>query len=183
VATRPSPRYRFAPARPGEPIYGAARPGFGAEAVDADAVAAWIGFMKARGIRRVCCLLSPPELASYRPALIPQYIEAFGPDRILLAPVEDYHLCDPLLLETTILPFLDDAVTAGQPMVVHCAAGSGRTGQVLAAWLVRRRGLSVANALAALRETGRNPCEAVGPHATQADLDRLIEGRARDLPR
>ncbi len=33
-------------------------------------------------------------------------------------------------------------------VVVHCWGGSGRTGKVLAAWLVRRHGLSAADAAA-----------------------------------
>jgi hypothetical protein len=43
----------------------------------------------------------------------------------------------------------------------HCSGGVGRTGQVLAAWLVAGRGLSSKSAIAAVKQAGKNPYEAV----------------------
>ncbi len=45
--------------------------------------------------------------------------------------------------------------------VVHCAGGIGRTGHILAAWLVSVRGFSNQDAISAVIRTGRNPHEAV----------------------
>jgi protein-tyrosine phosphatase len=62
-------------------------------------------------------------------------------------------------------------------VVVHCSGGSGRTGHVLAAWLVRYRGLEAGTALSEVRSTGRNPQEAVDAGlATLAELNRLLGG-------
>ena len=64
------------------------------------------------------------------------------------------------VLVDRILPFLASANSQGKRVVVHCSGGIGRTGQVLAAWLVSGRGLSNQQAIAAVKKTGRNPYEA-----------------------
>ena len=59
---------------------------------------------------------------------------------------------------------------------MHCAGGRGRTGHVLAAWLVFGRGFSIDEAVAAVKEMGRNPFEAVeAGNATVAQLHGLLQ--------
>src|SRR6266540_4109792 len=171
-------QFNFAAARNVEAtVYGAQRPGYPAKAVEIALVSGWISFMKQRGIRRVCCLLPPNQLAYYRADLLGSYREAFGGANVCHAAIQDYHLCEPATLEKVILPFLLESDQASTPVVVHCSGGSGRTGHVLAAWLVRHRGLSVEDALAAVVSTGRNPSEAVQcGNATLQQLRRLLAG-------
>jgi protein-tyrosine phosphatase len=173
--------FKFTPARAsGDVICGARRPGYPDELVGQSQVDDWIAYMKEHGIRRVCCLLSSAHLDFYEPGLLDQYRNAFDEDRVLSAPVEDYHLCDQSTLDSKILPFLIEADKAGEPTVVHCSGGSGRTGHVLAAWLVRRRGLSVCDALESVCATNRDPFEAVNSgHATKEQLYALLEGPQR----
>lgn len=171
-------RFRFAAARPeGDIVYGAQRPGYPSENVDVFDVTEWISFMQKRGIRRVCCLLPTKQLAYYRANLLKKYSEAFGELNVCRAGIEDYHLCDHAMLEGIILPFLVESERLGASVVVHCSGGSGRTGHVLAAWLVRQRSLTVDNALEVV-STRRNPWEAVEcGYATEKELRCLLAGR------
>ena len=48
------------------------------------------------------------------------------------------------------LAFIDDQQASARATVVHCLAGQGRTGSILAAWLIRQ-GATAQEALAAIR--------------------------------
>ena len=48
--------------------------------------------------------------------------------------------------------FIEGELAAGRPVLVHCLAGEGRTGCVLAAYLVRTGGVGAEEAIAALRK-------------------------------
>ncbi len=158
------------------------RPGYPARTVGPDAVRDWISFVQQSGIRRICCLLPPKQLAYYQIDLLAEYRKVFGESNVCHAEIEDYHLCEKATLEDRILPFLLESDQPSIPVVVHCSGGSGRTGHVLAAWLVRHRGLSVDDALAAVLASGRNPWEAVQcRNETEEELRRLLacEGSGR----
>jgi protein-tyrosine phosphatase len=168
--------YNFAAAAPREEIvYGAARPGYTQAEVQA-----WLAFMGDRGIQRVCCLLPSRQLKRYS-NLLSIYHQTFGAEQVCWAPLEDFRVADLGLLQTQILPFLAQADQQRQPVVVHCSGGVGRTGQVLTAWLIAGRGMAPAAAIATVRQTGRNPYEAMlaapfqgrNPWAVQAELNRL----------
>lgn len=156
--------YKFAAAWENEPfVFGAKKPGY-----SDTKVSDWVEFMKRFGIKRVCCLLSAQQLAYYSD-LLGTYRQEFGINHVAWAPIEDFHLADTETLTKKILPFLAQADLQGEKVVVHCSGGIGRTGHVLAAWLVSGRGLSNKAAIAAVRKTGRNPYEAA--------LAAVIRGR------
>lgn len=160
--------YNFGPATPAEQIvYGASRPGYGRFAVPKRLLDAWLDFMATQGIRRICCLLSAEQLDFYED-LLDAYGARFGRGHVCWAPIPDFHLADVSTLCDTILPFLAAADAANQPVVVHCSAGLGRTGHVLAAWLVFRHGMDPVHAADAVVASGRDPYEAEGRHETGA---------------
>ncbi|MEH2394564.1 MAG: dual specificity protein phosphatase family protein [Nostoc sp.] len=147
--------YKFTPAWENEQIvFGAARPGY-----TNNKVQDWIEFMKCQDIKRVCCLLPDQQLAYYS-GLISTYKQEFCNQLVCWAPIADFHLSDLETLTQKILPFLIEADKQNEKVVVHCSGGIGRTGHVLAAWLVSVRGLSNQAAIAAVKRTGRNPYEA-----------------------
>ncbi len=169
--------YKFGAAWEKEPIvFGAARPGYLNNQVHD-----WVEFMKCQGIQRVCCLLPDNQLARYS-NLLRTYQQEFGNHQVCWAPIEDFHLADLETLTTKILPFLAQANKQAEKAVVHCSGGIGRTGHVLAAWLVGGRGLSNKAAIAAVMRTGRNPYEAAiatairgrNPFKAVEDLNQLL---------
>lgn len=146
---------RFAPASQKELIvFGAARPGYRSEQVSE-----WIEFMRRQDVQRICCLLTNSQLARYTD-LLDTYRQAFEPDRVGWTPIKDFRLADSTTLIHQVLPFLSIAKEKQEKVVVHCSAGVGRTGQVLAAWLVAERGFSNQAALSSVRALKRNPYEA-----------------------
>lgn len=155
-------------------VFGAQRPGYNSSLVNLADIQNWISFMKKQGIRRVCCLLTKDQLEYYEVDLLEEYGKEFGKDNVCWAPVKDYHLCDSETLHK-ILYFLKEADAKGERVVVHCSGGSGRTGHVLAAWLVFKRGLSEQKALETVLNMGRNPYEAINcGNATKEDLYGLL---------
>ncbi len=148
--------YKFAAASAGETIvFGSARPGYTDRQVQA-----WIEFMQDRDIKRVCCLLPENQLNRYS-NLLNTYRDIFGKDAILWTPIADFNLVNADVFVDRILPFLMLADRSQQKVVIHCSGGIGRTGHILAAWLVAARGFDRQLAITTIRNTGRNPYEAV----------------------
>jgi protein-tyrosine phosphatase len=161
--------FHFGPARSEEQtVYGARMPD-----TSLTSIVEWADFIRSRGVTRVCCLLDAGQLAAFPVDLEAEYKRLFGTARILMEPVADHHLCSEQALKGRILPFLRAADTGGERAVVHCWGGNGRTGHVLAAWLVVARGLSPTEAIEAVEAAGRLPQEAV--LAGNATLRELIE--------
>lgn len=167
--------HRFSPAAPDEEfVYGACCPGWHSAGTHQTSVEQWISSMQESGIKRVCCLLTGRQL-DQQDANIGRYREAFGTTNVLHAPVPDHHLVAESLLNEEILPFLAAGVQRDEPTVVHCLAGIGRTGQVLAAWLVASEGYHPEKAIETVKETGRDPTESVRQgNATTEELLELL---------
>jgi protein-tyrosine phosphatase len=136
--------------------------------------------MESQGIARVVCLLDDVQLTYYGAlpeGLISRYQEAFGAANVLSAPIKDYHLSTAGNL-AEIMAFLDESRNAGMRTVIHCSGGMGRTGHVLAAWLVHAHHYTPSEAIETVRNIGpiRNPGEAVdSEEATQEELFNLLE--------
>lgn len=169
--------YKFRAASENELIvFGAARPGFTQKQVTE-----WIEFMQAQDIQRACCLLAKIQLSRYS-ELLGTYRQVFGSDRVCWSPIKDFTFVTPEALVQQILPFLVTADQQNEKAVVHCSGGIGRTGHVLAAWLVAGRGFSRRSAITSVKQTGRNPYEAViaapfkgqNPWKAPAELSALL---------
>jgi protein-tyrosine phosphatase len=172
-------KYNFAPAAPEEEnVFGSERPAARTHDVTDEMVQEWLDFMQAQGIQRVVNLLDDKQMQYFESDLMEAYRRTFGAGRAIWVPVTNFTLIDYELLTSTIFPFLAQAEALGEKVVVHCAGGIGRTGHVLAAWMVHRHGLTPADALQAVCATDayRNPAESVDVGmATMQDLHALLD--------
>lgn len=116
-------------------LAGCSRPGAHGQSVASDLAA-----LRAYGIASVLSLTETPVLA--------HEIEAAGLDALHL-PVDDFQAPTTRQL-LRALAFIDSSLAENMPVAVHCLAGQGRTGTILAAWLLRS-GLSADDAIAEIR--------------------------------
>lgn len=171
------------PSRDEKLVYGAQRPGYPGKFVQRQVADDWVIFMKAQGVRRFVCLLSEEELKCYPTlsgGLLGLYAEAFGVDNVLWAPTADRQLPTGEAVRH-ILYFLHDATLKGEKSVVHCSAGLGRTGLVLAAWLVYHHNLTERKAIKTVEEQNRSPREAVLYGSTKENELMKVLAVAREL--
>lgn len=126
-------------------LAGCSRPGAVGGNVDRD-----LAELRAHGIGALLSLTETP---------LPNGALARHDMRGLHVPVDDFHAPTTMQM-LDALAFLDHARATSTPAAVHCLAGQGRTGTVLAAYLIRG-GLTADNAIAEVR--------AVCPGAIEAE--------------
>jgi protein-tyrosine phosphatase len=119
----------------------------------------WPAFLaeaQARGIARVVCLTPRHEIASLSPA----YHAALAQDALPFTwqglPMRDLGLAEQAQVFRDGIDEVARAVRAGDAVLLHCAAGIGRTGTA-AACLLKRLGLPTVLALQRVREAGSSP--------------------------
>lgn len=112
------------------------------------------------GLGLTLCLAEPDEIAAVSPAYRRALDSGRMPGRWLNVPMRNFGIPEEA---AELRGAVADAVRSlqeGQAVLLHCAAGLGRTGMA-AACLLKQLGLPVDEALRRVREAGSNPQSAL----------------------
>jgi atypical dual specificity phosphatase len=71
--------------------------------------------------------------------------------------------------------FIDDEISKGRPVVVHCAAGKGRTGAVLAAYLVKRQNMTASQAIEKVRRMRPGSIQSVAQETAISMYEKYLK--------
>lgn len=108
------------------------------------------------GINHILCLVSDEEIAEKSP----EYLEAIHhgtiPARLWQHPIPDYGAPDQPDEILQAVDAMKQALIRGESVVIHCAAGIGRTGMVATALLIRL-GFSQPVATRTIEQAGSTP--------------------------
>lgn len=73
--------------------------------------------------------------------------------------------------------FIDQQIINGRPVTVHCAAGKGRTGAVLAAYLVKKQSLTAEQAIEKLRSMRPGSVQSVSQETAVSMYEKYLKSK------
>lgn len=76
-----------------------------------------------------------------------------------------------------VVDFIDQQISSGRPVMVHCAAGKGRTGAVLAAYLVKKQNLTAGQAIEKIRGMRPGSVQSVSQETAVSMYEKYLKSR------
>jgi protein tyrosine phosphatase len=73
--------------------------------------------------------------------------------------------------------FIDQQIQSGRPVMVHCAAGKGRTGAVLAAYLVKKQNLSADQAIEKVRGMRPGSVQSISQETAVSMYEKYLKSK------
>jgi protein-tyrosine phosphatase len=112
--------------------------------------------IRAARVNHIVCLVSEEEIAKKSPSYLAAIQTGQLPALLSRLPIPDYGIPDQIDKITLEMDRLRSLLGGGDSVVIHCAAGCGRTGMV-ATMLLVRMGLPLAEATAIIRQASSAP--------------------------
>lgn len=75
--------------------------------------------------------------------------------------------------------FIDQQISSGRPVMVHCAAGKGRTGAVLAAYLVKKQSLTADQAIDKVRDMRPGSVQSISQETAVSMYEKYLKGKRK----
>jgi atypical dual specificity phosphatase len=79
-----------------------------------------------------------------------------------------------------VVNFIDHEISMGRSVMVHCAAGKGRTGAVLAAYLVKKENLTAEQSIEKLRSMRPGSVQSVAQETAISMYEKYLKSKGRD---
>ena len=75
--------------------------------------------------------------------------------------------------------FIDQKISSGRPVMVHCAAGKGRTGAVLAAYLIKKQNLTADQAIDKVRDMRPGSVQSISQETAVSMYEKYLKGKRK----
>jgi len=75
--------------------------------------------------------------------------------------------------------FIDQQISSGRPVMVHCAAGKGRTGAVLAAYLIKKQDLTADQAIDKVRDMRPGSVQSISQETAVSMYEKYLKGKRK----
>lgn len=91
--------------------------------------------------------------------------------------VEDYGAPTLEVLDQAV-DYIDGQISKGRPVMVHCAAGKGRTGTVLAAYLVKKENLTAEQSIQKIRSSRPGSVQSVAQEMAVLMYEKYLKSKS-----
>jgi atypical dual specificity phosphatase len=88
--------------------------------------------------------------------------------------VEDYGVPSMEVLDEAV-DYIDRRIRSGKPVLVHCAAGKGRTGALLAAYMIKKENLTAEQATEKIRLLRPGSVQSIAQETALSMYEKYVE--------